>query len=152
MCDPQVQGLIKVLCSNACLTMLQSPKVRAQSALHAALLCVAQAAGGHGWPHVSSNVCLQAYDAVDLDPYGTPAQLVDSAVQVRGLGPCAGVACARRGPWAASVALAVALTLWLTGWLARCDCCIQRPAQSVAEGGLLLVTATDMANLCGNNR
>ncbi|KAL6754856.1 putative N2,N2-dimethylguanosine tRNA methyltransferase [Haematococcus lacustris] len=43
------------------------------------------------------------YDVVDLDPYGTPAQLLDSAVQ------------------------------------------------SVAEGGLLLVTATDMANLCGNN-
>lgn len=46
----------------------------------------------------------QAYDAVDLDPYGTPAELLDTAVQ------------------------------------------------SVAEGGLLLVTATDMANLCGNNR
>eukprot|EP00201_Polytomella_parva_P017700 CAMPEP_0175054124 /NCGR_PEP_ID=MMETSP0052_2-20121109/9323_1 /TAXON_ID=51329 ORGANISM="Polytomella parva, Strain SAG 63-3" /NCGR_SAMPLE_ID=MMETSP0052_2 /ASSEMBLY_ACC=CAM_ASM_000194 /LENGTH=534 /DNA_ID=CAMNT_0016318769 /DNA_START=180 /DNA_END=1781 /DNA_ORIENTATION=+ len=43
------------------------------------------------------------YDAVDLDPYGTPAHLLDSAVQ------------------------------------------------SVTEGGLLLVTATDMANLCGNN-
>ena len=37
------------------------------------------------------------YDAVDLDPYGTPAQLLDSAVQ------------------------------------------------AVSEGGLLLVTATDMA-------
>lgn len=37
------------------------------------------------------------YDAVDLDPYGSPAQLLDSAVQ------------------------------------------------SVAEGGLLMVTATDMA-------
>ncbi len=45
----------------------------------------------------------QSYDVVDLDPYGTPAQLLDSAVQ------------------------------------------------SVADGGLLLVTATDMANLCGNN-
>lgn len=43
------------------------------------------------------------YDAVDLDPYGTPAQLLDSAVQ------------------------------------------------SVSEGGLLLITATDMAVLCGNN-
>jgi tRNA (guanine26-N2/guanine27-N2)-dimethyltransferase len=43
------------------------------------------------------------YDAVDLDPYGTPSMLLDSAVQ------CAG------------------------------------------EGGLLLVTATDMANLAGNN-
>lgn len=46
---------------------------------------------------------LQRYDAIDLDPYGTPAELLDTAVQ------------------------------------------------SVAEGGLLLVTATDMANLCGNN-
>lgn len=46
---------------------------------------------------------LQAYDAVDLDPYGSPTQLLDSAVQ------------------------------------------------AVAEGGLLLVTATDMAVLCGNN-
>ncbi|KAL3144470.1 hypothetical protein ABBQ32_004211 [Trebouxia sp. C0010 RCD-2024] len=44
-----------------------------------------------------------AYDAVDLDPYGSPTQLLDSAVQ------------------------------------------------AVAEGGLLLVTATDMAVLCGNN-
>ena len=43
------------------------------------------------------------YDAVDLDPYGSPTQLLDSAVQ------------------------------------------------AVAEGGLLLVTATDMAVLCGNN-
>jgi tRNA (guanine26-N2/guanine27-N2)-dimethyltransferase len=40
---------------------------------------------------------------IDLDPYGTPSMLLDTAVQ------------------------------------------------SVAEGGLLLVTATDMANLCGNN-
>jgi len=40
---------------------------------------------------------------VDLDPYGSPTQLLDSAVQ------------------------------------------------AVAEGGLLLVTATDMAVLCGNN-
>lgn len=48
--------------------------------------------------------CLQVYDVVDLDPYGTPAQLLDSAVQ------------------------------------------------SVKDGGLLCVTATDMANLCGNNR
>lgn len=43
------------------------------------------------------------FDAVDLDPYGSPTQLLDSAVQ------------------------------------------------SVCEGGLLLVTATDMAVLCGNN-
>lgn len=51
------------------------------------------------------NCCLaaQVYDAVDLDPYGSPTQLLDSAVQ------------------------------------------------AVAEGGLLLVTATDMAVLCGNN-
>jgi tRNA (guanine26-N2/guanine27-N2)-dimethyltransferase len=51
-------------------------------------------------------VCMQnpgAFDAVDLDPYGSPSQLLDSAVQ------------------------------------------------AVAEGGLLLVTATDMAVLCGNN-
>lgn len=46
---------------------------------------------------------VQAYDAVDLDPYGSPTQLLDSAVQ------------------------------------------------ATAEGGLLLVTATDMAVLCGNN-
>ena len=46
---------------------------------------------------------MQAYDAVDLDPYGSPTQLLDGAVQ------------------------------------------------AVAEGGLLLVTATDMAVLCGNN-
>ena len=46
---------------------------------------------------------MQAYDAVDLDPYGSPTQLLDSAVQ------------------------------------------------AVSEGGLLLVTATDMAVLCGNN-
>jgi tRNA (guanine26-N2/guanine27-N2)-dimethyltransferase len=43
------------------------------------------------------------FDAVDLDPYGSPSQLLDSAVQ------------------------------------------------AVDEGGLLLVTATDMAVLCGNN-
>lgn len=47
---------------------------------------------------------MQAYDVVDLDPYGTPAMLLDTAVQ------------------------------------------------AVADGGLLMVTATDMANLCGNNR
>ena len=41
----------------------------------------------------------QLYDAVDLDPYGTPAQLLDTAVQ------------------------------------------------AVSEGGLLLVTATDMAGV-----
>ena len=41
---------------------------------------------------------------MDLDPYGTPSALLDTAVQ------------------------------------------------AVAEGGLLLITATDMANLCGNNR
>lgn len=46
---------------------------------------------------------LQTYDAIDLDPYGTPAHLLDSAVQ------------------------------------------------SVAEGGLLAITATDMAVLCGNS-
>ncbi|GLC42577.1 hypothetical protein PLESTB_001115800 [Pleodorina starrii] len=61
---------IRVLCSDARLTMLQNPG---------------------------------AYDVVDLDPYGTPANLLDSAVQ------------------------------------------------SVSDGGLLMVTATDMANLCGNN-
>jgi tRNA (guanine26-N2/guanine27-N2)-dimethyltransferase len=43
------------------------------------------------------------YDAVDLDPYGTPAHLLDTAVQ------------------------------------------------AVADGGLLMVTATDMAVLCGNS-
>ncbi|KAL6773730.1 hypothetical protein ACKKBG_A22240 [Auxenochlorella protothecoides x Auxenochlorella symbiontica] len=43
------------------------------------------------------------FDAVDLDPYGSPSQLLDSAVQ------------------------------------------------AVADGGLLLCTATDMAVLCGNN-
>ncbi|CAL5223126.1 g5591 [Coccomyxa viridis] len=43
------------------------------------------------------------YEAVDLDPYGSPAQFLDTAVQ------------------------------------------------AVSEGGLLLVTATDMAVLCGNN-
>lgn len=43
------------------------------------------------------------FDAVDLDPYGTPAELLDSAVE------------------------------------------------SVADGGLMLVTATDMAVLCGNH-
>ncbi|KAK9808261.1 hypothetical protein WJX73_004388 [Symbiochloris irregularis] len=43
------------------------------------------------------------YDAVDLDPYGSPAHFLDAAVQ------------------------------------------------AVAEGGLLMVTATDMAVLCGNN-
>ena len=45
----------------------------------------------------------KVYDAVDLDPYGTPAHLLDSAVQ------------------------------------------------AVSEGGLLMVTATDMAVLCGNS-
>ena len=43
------------------------------------------------------------FDAVDIDPYGTPSTLLDGAVQ------------------------------------------------TVADGGLLLVTATDMAVLCGNN-
>lgn len=46
----------------------------------------------------------QGYEVVDLDPYGTPAPLLDSALQ------------------------------------------------AVSDGGLLMVTATDMANLCGNNR
>ncbi|GIL63660.1 hypothetical protein Vafri_17687 [Volvox africanus] len=45
----------------------------------------------------------KGYDVVDLDPYGTPANLLDSAIQ------------------------------------------------AVSDGGLLMVTATDMANLCGNN-
>jgi tRNA (guanine26-N2/guanine27-N2)-dimethyltransferase len=45
---------------------------------------------------------VQAFDVVDLDPYGSPCTLLDSAVQ------------------------------------------------SVAEGGLLMVTATDVAVLCGN--
>lgn len=44
-----------------------------------------------------------AFDVVDLDPYGSPSQLLDSALQ------------------------------------------------AVDDGGLLLVTATDMAVLCGNN-
>lgn len=44
-----------------------------------------------------------AFDVVDLDPYGAPVQLLDSAVQ------------------------------------------------AVSDGGLLMVTATDMAVLCGNN-
>lgn len=44
-----------------------------------------------------------AFDVVDLDPYGSPSQLLDSAVQ------------------------------------------------AVADGGLICVTATDMAVLCGNN-
>jgi hypothetical protein len=48
-------------------------------------------------------IVFQAYDAVDLDPYGTPSTLLDSAVQ------------------------------------------------AVVEGGMLMVTATDMAVLCGNN-
>lgn len=54
-------------------------------------------------PALPQTVPTQSYDAVDLDPYGTPAPLLDSAVQ------------------------------------------------AVAEGGLLLVTATDMAVLCGNS-
>lgn len=54
-------------------------------------------------PLLYNSPCLQVYDAIDLDPYGTPAHLLDSAVQ------------------------------------------------SVAEGGLLAVTATDMAVLCGNS-
>jgi tRNA (guanine26-N2/guanine27-N2)-dimethyltransferase len=45
----------------------------------------------------------QAYDVIDLDPYGTPAHLLDSALQ------------------------------------------------SLADGGLLCCTATDMAVLCGNS-
>ncbi|PNH07090.1 putative tRNA (guanine(26)-N(2))-dimethyltransferase 2, partial [Tetrabaena socialis] len=67
---PEAAAKIRVLCSDARLTMLQNPA---------------------------------AYDIVDLDPYGTPAGLLDSALQ------------------------------------------------AVSEGGLLMVTATDMANLCGNN-
>lgn len=46
---------------------------------------------------------IQVYHAIDLDPYGTPVQFLDSAVQ------------------------------------------------AVSEGGLLAVTATDMAVLCGNS-
>lgn len=52
---------------------------------------------------VSHTRTQQAYDVVDLDPYGTPAHLLDAAVQ------------------------------------------------AVADGGLLCVTATDMAVLCGNS-
>ncbi|GMH35110.1 hypothetical protein BSKO_02978 [Bryopsis sp. KO-2023] len=51
--------------------------------------------------HMLQHPCF--YEAIDLDPYGTPVQFLDSAVQ------------------------------------------------SVSEGGLLLVTATDMAVLCGNH-
>ena len=47
---------------------------------------------------------MQAFDVVDLDPYGTPAMFLDSAVQT----------------------------------------CV--------DGGLMAVTATDMAVLCGNNK
>lgn len=46
----------------------------------------------------------KGFDVVDLDPYGTPAMFLDSAMQ------------------------------------------------SVKDGGLMLVTATDMAVLCGNNK
>eukprot|EP00959_Pyramimonas_sp_CCMP1952_P313136 6554439-Pyramimonas_sp.AAC.1 len=48
--------------------------------------------------------CEKAFDVVDLDPYGTPAMFLDSAVQ------------------------------------------------AVDDGGVLIVTATDMAVLCGNNK
>ena len=50
-----------------------------------------------------SSAAVQAFDVVDIDPYGSPNVLLDAAVQ------------------------------------------------SVAEGGLLMVTATDVAVLCGNN-
>lgn len=53
--------------------------------------------------HSELSAAAQVYDAIDLDPYGTPAHLLDSAVQ------------------------------------------------AVAEGGILMVTATDMAVLCGNS-
>jgi tRNA (guanine26-N2/guanine27-N2)-dimethyltransferase len=46
----------------------------------------------------------KSFDVVDLDPYGTPAMFLDSAMQ------------------------------------------------SVKDGGLMLITATDMAVLCGNNK
>lgn len=64
------------------------------------------AAAGQQMPQLTARSCnlhfllAQKYDAVDLDPYGTPAQLLDSAVQ------------------------------------------------AVSEGGLLLITATDMAGAC----
>ncbi|MEW5313398.1 MAG: hypothetical protein WDW38_004969 [Sanguina aurantia] len=72
------------------------PRSSPAAGMHASRSC------RHHW-RMTSWVWIQAYDVVDLDPYGTPAMFLDSAVQ------------------------------------------------SVADGGLLMVTATDMANLCGSN-
>ena len=73
--------------------------------LHACMTPVSdQHTRPHTRTHTHTHTPPQAYDVVDLDPYGTPAPLLDSALQC------------------------------------------------VADGGLLCCTATDMANLCGNNR
>ncbi|KAG1676768.1 hypothetical protein FOA52_005057 [Chlamydomonas sp. UWO 241] len=68
------------------------------------------------------------FDAVDLDPYGTPAMLLDSAVQ-----------CVAEGG---------ILMVTATGYPAML---LDSAVPCVAEGGILMVTAVDMANLCGNN-
>ena len=100
-------------------------------------------------------VCLQnagLFEVVDLDPYGSPSKLLDSAVQASrgraGLAAAqlswAGRVLRRRGAGGHGQLLAGRPPLPpATGCLLR--------LQAVSEGGLLLVTATDMAVLCGNN-
>ena len=93
------------------------------------------------------------FDAVDLDPYGSPSKLLDSAVQVRrctsGLhllrmsGVCT-CGCPRRRRRAAAAAAPSQMPA------TKCSP-VSSLVQAVNEGGLLLITATDMAVLCGNH-
>lgn len=94
--------LSHLLLSCACRCMMQSIWTPMLSCVSCGLKSC-PCSSTHHMPLLYNSPCLQVYDAIDLDPYGTPAHLLDSAVQ------------------------------------------------SVAEGGLLAVTATDMAVLCGNS-
>ena len=128
------------LCTRCAACAVLSPHPRAHLTTHPCAHTPAQNAG--------------LFDVVDLDPYGAPCKLLDSAVQVhraaclpacRG---CCGLLRKQRSRQRPAVPApgpdppAPALT-----------CPPLPPAcpQSVGEGGLLLVTATDMAVLCGNN-
>lgn len=147
------------------------PPLPAVACAAAPIPCRSPASNPHHAPQqlASCAPCLQnagGFDAVDLDPYGSPSILLDSAVQVpgcAGLHPAAGVgraggpreggaACLGLRCMAAEAAPAAAAAQQRVGLLrpltARAPAA---PAQAVSEGGLLLVTATDMAVLCGNN-
>ena len=119
-------------------------------------------------------VCLQnagLFEAVDLDPYGSPSKLLDSAVQASWAGwggaawsvwkgvekKCTAGHWRRRGaggscmPQSKLAGQAGGSCLPSVPHLSPLRPAARLWLQAVSEGGLLLVTATDMAVLCGNN-